>query len=142
MDENSCSQFPCRTCFLSFFALLQLPSMHQELSDGRLDDELVVPSNTRVYSIAKVREKLHKVQLLFYFLGVCFVCLLFFSQKLVLFSSESCLTPTWVFCLRQQALHENYSVDQIHELTSIDRWFLHKLHRIVEIERDMKNQEL
>ena len=28
--------------------------MHQELSDGRLEDELVVPSNTRVYSIAKV----------------------------------------------------------------------------------------
>ena len=47
---------------LSFFILLQLPSMHQELTDGRLADELVVPSNTRVYSIAKVREKLHKVK--------------------------------------------------------------------------------
>lgn len=46
------------------------------------------------------------------------------------------------FLFHQQALHENYSVDQIHELTSIDRWFLHKLHRIVEIERDMKSQEL
>ena len=30
--------------------------MHQELSDCKLEDELVVPSNTRVYSIAKVRE--------------------------------------------------------------------------------------
>ena len=48
----------------SFFILLQLPSMHQELTDGRLADELVVPSNTRVYSIAKVRENLHKVQFL------------------------------------------------------------------------------
>ena len=115
--------------------------MHQELTDGRLDDELVVPSNTRVYSIAKVREKLHKVQFLFSYFSVCvlFVC---FSHKLVLFSSESCLTPPWVFFVHEQALHENYSVDQIHELTSIDRWFLHKLHRIVEIERDMKNQEL
>ena len=118
--------------------------MHQELTDGRLDDELVVPSNTRVYSIAKVRDKLHKVQFLFYF-SVCvlFVCLFVcFSHKLVLFRSESCLKPTWVFFVHEQALHENYSVDQIHELTSIDRWFLHKLHRIVEIERDMKNQEL
>lgn len=71
----------------------KLPSMHQELTDGKLEDELVVPSNTRVYSIAK-------------------------------------------------ALHQNYTVDQIHELTSIDHWFLHKLDRIVEIEKDLKNQQL
>ena len=57
--------------------VLQLPSMHQELTDGRLDDELVVPSNTRVYSIAKVREKLHKVySCCFIFRCVLFVCLL------------------------------------------------------------------
>lgn len=49
---------------LSFFILLQLPSMHQELTDGRLADELVVPSNTRVYSIAKVRKNGHKLQFL------------------------------------------------------------------------------
>ena len=41
-----------------------------------------------------------------------------------------------------QALHQNYTVDQIHELTSIDHWFLHKLDRIVEIEKDLKNQQL
>lgn len=33
-------------------------------------------------------------------------------------------------------------MDQIHELTSIDHWFLHKLDRIVEIEKDLKNQKL
>ncbi|XP_015772145.1 PREDICTED: carbamoyl-phosphate synthase [ammonia], mitochondrial-like [Acropora digitifera] len=71
----------------------KLPSMHQELSECKLEDELVVPSNTRVYSIAK-------------------------------------------------ALHAGYTVDQIHELTSIDRWFLHKLHRIVDIEKNVKNQKL
>lgn len=71
----------------------KLPAMHQELLECKLDDELVVPSNTRVYSIAK-------------------------------------------------ALHSNYTVDQIHDLTSIDRWFLHKLHRIVDIEGDLKNQKL
>ena len=105
--------------------------MHQELTDGRLDDELVVPSNTRVYSIAKVSgEKLHKVQFLFF-------------ASHVKSLPSSCVTPTWVFSFfHQQALHDNYSVDQIHELTSIDRWFLHKLHRIVEIERDIKSQEL
>ena len=41
-----------------------------------------------------------------------------------------------------QALHQNYTVDQIHELTSIDHWFLHKLDRIVEIEKDLNNQQL
>ena len=32
--------------------------MHQELTGGKLEDELVVPSNTRVYSIAKVMKAL------------------------------------------------------------------------------------
>lgn len=41
-----------------------------------------------------------------------------------------------------QALHAGYTVDQIHDLTAIDRWFLHKLHRIVDIERDLKTQKL
>ncbi|KAK2561590.1 Carbamoyl-phosphate synthase [ammonia] [Acropora cervicornis] len=68
-------------------------ALRMELSECKLEDELVVPSNTRVYSIAK-------------------------------------------------ALHAGYTVDQIHELTSIDRWFLHKLHRIVDIEKNVKNQKL
>ncbi|KAJ3103495.1 hypothetical protein HDU97_010078 [Phlyctochytrium planicorne] len=36
------------------------------------------------------------------------------------------------------ALHRNYSVDKIHELTSIDRWFLNKLKNIVDTEKALK----
>ena len=30
-----------------------------------------------------------------------------------------------------KAMRKGYTVDQIHELTKIDRWFLYKLHNIV-----------
>lgn len=33
----------------------------------------------------------------------------------------------------QAMLHENYSVDKVHELTKIDKWFLHKLQNIVDM---------
>jgi carbamoyl-phosphate synthase/aspartate carbamoyltransferase len=33
------------------------------------------------------------------------------------------------------ALHQNYTIDQIHSLTNIDRWFLYKLKNIVEMDR-------
>lgn len=36
-----------------------------------------------------------------------------------------------------KAFHAGYSVDEIHKLTQIDRWFLHKLLRIVNLEKDM-----
>lgn len=36
-----------------------------------------------------------------------------------------------------KALHSGMSVDQIHQLTAIDKWFLHKLHRITELEKDL-----
>ncbi|KAJ2905054.1 carbamoyl-phosphate synthase [Zalerion maritima] len=32
----------------------------------------------------------------------------------------------------QALLHENYSVDKVHDLTKIDKWFLHKLQNIVD----------
>ncbi|TPX42235.1 hypothetical protein SeMB42_g02766 [Synchytrium endobioticum] len=37
------------------------------------------------------------------------------------------------------ALHLGYSVDKIHEMTSIDRWFLNKLKCIVEIDKKLSN---
>jgi len=35
------------------------------------------------------------------------------------------------------ALHKGYTVDQIHDLTKIDKWFLEKLHGIVELEKSL-----
>lgn len=36
-----------------------------------------------------------------------------------------------------EALHQGYSVDTLHQLTKIDRWFLHKLAKIVSIEKEL-----
>ena len=38
----------------------------------------------------------------------------------------------------QAMLHENYSVDRVHELTKIDKWFLHKLQNIVDCTRELQ----
>lgn len=38
----------------------------------------------------------------------------------------------------QAMLHENYSVDKVHELTKIDKWFLHKLQNIVDCQNELK----
>ena len=37
-----------------------------------------------------------------------------------------------------KAMHKGYSVDQIHELTKIDKWFLEKLQHIIDIDEAMK----
>lgn len=37
-----------------------------------------------------------------------------------------------------QALHAGYSIDRLHELTKIDRWFLEKLQNIVETDNELK----
>ena len=37
-----------------------------------------------------------------------------------------------------QALHSGYTVDRLHELTRIDRWFLHKLKAIVDKESELE----
>ncbi len=37
-----------------------------------------------------------------------------------------------------KAMHKGYSVDQIHELTKIDRWFLEKLKHIIDIDECLK----
>ncbi len=36
------------------------------------------------------------------------------------------------------ALKQGYTVDKIHELTKIDKWFLHKLQGIINLEKDME----
>ena len=37
-----------------------------------------------------------------------------------------------------KAMHKGYSVDEIHELTKIDRWFLNKLKHIIDIDERLK----
>ena len=38
-----------------------------------------------------------------------------------------------------EALKAGFSIDEIHELTHIDRWFLHKIKNVVEIEENLKS---
>lgn len=38
----------------------------------------------------------------------------------------------------QALLHEKYSVDQVHDLTKIDKWFLHKLMNIVRMQKELE----
>jgi len=37
-----------------------------------------------------------------------------------------------------KAMHKDYTIDQIHELTKIDKWFLEKLKHIIDIDEEMK----
>jgi len=37
----------------------------------------------------------------------------------------------------QAMLHENYTVDRVHDLTKIDKWFLHKLQHIVDKHKEL-----
>ena len=37
-----------------------------------------------------------------------------------------------------KAMHKGYTIDQIHELTKIDKWFLQKLRHIIDIDEHMK----
>ncbi|EAS36872.1 carbamoyl-phosphate synthase arginine-specific large chain [Coccidioides immitis RS] len=39
----------------------------------------------------------------------------------------------------QAMLHENYSVDKVHELTKIDKWFLYKLQNIVDVDHALRD---
>lgn len=39
----------------------------------------------------------------------------------------------------QAMLHENYSVDKIHDLTKIDKWFLYKLQNIVDVNHELED---
>lgn len=37
-----------------------------------------------------------------------------------------------------KAMHKGYTIDQIHELTKIDKWFLHKLKHIIDIDEQLR----
>ena len=37
-----------------------------------------------------------------------------------------------------KAMHKGYTIDQIHELTQIDHWFLHKLKHIIDVDEQLK----
>lgn len=53
---------------------------------------------------------------------------------------ESLANPTdrrWL-AVGQALLHENYTVDRVHDLTKIDKWFLHKLMNIVNMYRELE----
>lgn len=39
----------------------------------------------------------------------------------------------------QALIHENYTVDRIHELSKIDKWFLYKLENIVDCQNELKD---
>ncbi|KAL9621828.1 MAG: hypothetical protein Q9160_003801 [Pyrenula sp. 1 TL-2023] len=52
---------------------------------------------------------------------------------------ETLRNPTdrrWL-AVGQAMLHENYSVEKVHELTKIDKWFLHKLQNIVDCHHEL-----
>jgi carbamoyl-phosphate synthase large subunit len=54
---------------------------------------------------------------------------------------ENLRNPTdrrWL-AVGQAMLHENYTVDRIHELTKIDKWFLHKLQNIVDCQHEIED---
>lgn len=53
---------------------------------------------------------------------------------------EALANPTdrrWL-AVGQALLHENYTVDQVHELSKIDKWFLHKLMNIVAQQKELE----
>ncbi|KAI9845851.1 MAG: carbamoyl-phosphate synthase (glutamine-hydrolyzing) cpa2 [Sclerophora amabilis] len=53
---------------------------------------------------------------------------------------EALRNPTdrrWL-AVGQAMLHENYSVDRVHELTKIDKWFLFKLQNIVDVHHELE----
>lgn len=41
-----------------------------------------------------------------------------------------------------KAMHKDYTVDQIHDLTKIDRWFLYKLKHIIDIDEQLKRHNI
>ena len=53
---------------------------------------------------------------------------------------ETLRNPTdrrWL-AVGQAMLHENYTIDRVHELTKIDKWFLYKLQNIVDVYRELE----
>ena len=41
-----------------------------------------------------------------------------------------------------KAMHKGYTVNQIHDLTKIDKWFLNKLKHIIDIDEELKRKNI
>ena len=41
-----------------------------------------------------------------------------------------------------KAMHKGYTVDQIHDLTKIDKWFLNKLKHIIDVDEELKRKNI
>ncbi|CAG8496260.1 3840_t:CDS:2, partial [Acaulospora colombiana] len=54
-------------------------------------------------------------------------------------NSLSIPTDRRLFAIGQAMLEKNYNIDQIHDLTKVDKWFLYKLGNIVNIQHDLKH---
>ncbi|KIO34014.1 hypothetical protein M407DRAFT_240864 [Tulasnella calospora MUT 4182] len=50
-------------------------------------------------------------------------------------------TDTRLFAVAHAMYNKNYTVDQIHDITKIDRWFLYKIDNIVQASRAIKERE-
>ncbi|CAG8520127.1 4691_t:CDS:2 [Paraglomus occultum] len=50
-------------------------------------------------------------------------------------------TDRRLFAVGKAMLDENYSIDQIHDLTKIDKWFLYKLSNMVNVQRELQSVE-
>ena len=62
------------------------------------------------------------------------------NKELVISDIDAALkepTDKRIFVI-SKAMHKGYTIDQIHELTKIDRWFLQKLKHIIDIDEDLK----
>jgi len=46
-------------------------------------------------------------------------------------------TDRRLFAVAEAMFNQNYSIDKIHDLTKIDRWFLYKLENIMEIQKEL-----
>ncbi len=62
------------------------------------------------------------------------------NKELVISDVEAALkepTDKRIFVI-SKAMHKGYTIDQIHELTKIDKWFLQKLKHIIDIDEQLK----
>ncbi|ETD21361.1 MULTISPECIES: carbamoyl-phosphate synthase (glutamine-hydrolyzing) large subunit [Prevotellaceae] len=62
------------------------------------------------------------------------------NKELVISDIDAALkepTDKRIFVI-SKAMHKGYTIDQIHELTKIDRWFLQKLKHIIDIDENLK----
>ncbi|CAI2167507.1 17538_t:CDS:2 [Funneliformis geosporum] len=55
--------------------------------------------------------------------------------------SLSVPTDRRLFAIGHAMLEKNYTIDQIHNLTKVDKWFLYKLGNIVNVQHDIKHAE-